>query len=361
MTRATRGLESCRQSAERHHRRLLAHENRRDRCSLWPLGRSPVPGLARTAGTRASQQTAASILYLQLGQLDAITRTRFRQQDSGCHGEITNLRVLAPTKAVSWLLMSIPRPLKCAETWASNQGTSSVVDLPGLRVWVHSTPFGPGEAGGDVHYVSVCPSCIVSRIALADVSGHGRAVVSLGAKLRELMQTYLAALEQASLMRDLNEAVRVQLDGVHYATMVAVGFHDRRGLLVMTNAGHPPALWYRAFRDEWAWFEPQRAEGSLDIRGTPLGLLPNVSYDRMTVKPGPGDLIVLYSDGVSEATNQAGKELGRDDLMTLARTLDRDSAEGFGTQLVEAVNEFRGGRVPEDDETIIVVQRLSDQ
>src|SRR4030095_48553 len=173
--------------------------------------------------------------------------------------------------------MSAPYRLKCAETWASNQETSSVADLPGLRVWVHSTPFGPGEEGGDVHYVSVCPSCIVSRIALADVSGHGRAVASLSAKLRDLMQKYLTALEQASLMRDLNEAVIEELDGVHYAPMVAAGFHGRRGLLVMTNAGHPPAFWYRAQRDEWAWFESRSAEGGSGASGTPLGLLPNAS------------------------------------------------------------------------------------
>jgi sigma-B regulation protein RsbU (phosphoserine phosphatase) len=250
--------------------------------------------------------------------------------------------------------------LECAETWASNEGTSSVADLPGLRVWVHSTPFGPDEAGGDVHYVSVCPSCIVSRIALADVSGHGRAVASLSTTLRELMQKHLAALEQASLMRDLNEAVSVELDGVHYATMVAAGFHARRGLLVMTNAGHPPAFWYRADRDDWAWFEPKRPEKGSGVTGTPLGLLPNVSYDRMVVKPAPGDLIVLYSDGVSEATNLAGTELGRDDLLTLARSLDGMSAETFGMQLAAAVGQFRGGRVPEDDETIIVLQRLPD-
>jgi sigma-B regulation protein RsbU (phosphoserine phosphatase) len=256
--------------------------------------------------------------------------------------------------------MPAPYRLRCAETWAGTQGTSSAVDLPGLRVWVHSTPFGPGDAGGDVHYVSVCPSCIVSRIALADVSGHGRAVASLGATLQELMQTYLTELEQASLMRDLNEAVIEGLDGVHYATMVAAGFHGRRGLLVMTNAGHPPAIWYRARRDEWAWFERQQTEEGGGIRGTPLGMLPNVSYDRMIVKPDPGDLIVLYSDGVSEATNPAGNELGRDDLMTMARALNHTSAETFGTELVEAVHEFRGGRVPEDDETIIVLQRLSD-
>jgi sigma-B regulation protein RsbU (phosphoserine phosphatase) len=256
--------------------------------------------------------------------------------------------------------MPVPHRLKCAETWASSRGASSSADLPGLRVWVHSTPFGPGEAGGDVHYVSVCPSCIVSRVALADVSGHGRAVVSLSAKLQELMQTYLTALEQASLMRDLNDAVMEELDGVHYATMVAAGFHGRTGLLVMTNAGHPPAFWYRAHRDEWATFGPRRAPNRLDVRGTPLGLFPNVSYDRVIVKPGPGDLIVLYSDGVSEATNPAGKELGRDDLMALARSLDPSSAERFGVQLVEALTEFRGGQAPEDDETIIVLQTRPD-
>src|SRR5215813_14808446 len=87
--------------------------------------------------------------------------------------------------------MRTPYRLKCAETWASNQGTSSVAELPGLSVWVHAMPFGADDGGGDVHYVSVCPSCIVSRIALADVSGHGRAVMLLGAKLQELMHRYL--------------------------------------------------------------------------------------------------------------------------------------------------------------------------
>jgi len=257
--------------------------------------------------------------------------------------------------------MSVPHRLKCAETWAGNQGASSVVDLPGLTVWVRSTPFGPGDAGGDVHYVSACPSCVVSRIALADVSGHGAAVSALSAKLRELMQKHLTALEQASLMSDLNEAVREELDGVHYATMVAVGFHGRRGLLVMTNAGHPPAFWYRADRDEWAWFEPRQAEERPGISDTPLGLLPNASYDRMIVKLEPGDLVVLYSDGVSEATNPADKELGRDDLIGLARSLPTLSAATFGTKLVQAVTEFRAGHPPDDDETIIVLQRSPDQ
>jgi hypothetical protein len=105
-------------------------------------------------------------------------------------------------------MRSMPRRLACAETWASNRQTASLVELPDLTAGVHSVPVGPGHIGGDVHYVSVCPSCIVSRIALADVSGHGEAVAVFGEKLQELMQRYLRALEQIALMRDLNRHIQ---------------------------------------------------------------------------------------------------------------------------------------------------------
>ena len=257
-------------------------------------------------------------------------------------------------------MQTMARRLECAETWAGNERTASLVELPGLVAWVHSVPAGPGDAGGDVHYVSVCPSCIVSRIALADVSGHGLAVAALGEKLRELMRRYLRALEQVGLMRDLNQAVREELDDVHYATMVAVGWHGRRGLLVVTNAGHPPPLWYRAARDEWSWLETQRASERGRPAGIPLGLLADINYDRTVVKPQVGDLVVLYRDGVSEATNPAGEELGRDGLMNIARELDPSSAETFGTQLTSALHGFRGGVEPADDETIIVLEDRRD-
>ena len=252
--------------------------------------------------------------------------------------------------------MSTRYQLKCAETWAGNGSTSKVAELPGLRLWVYSRAYGASNAGGDVHYVSVCPDCTVSRVALADVSGHGRAVEAIGARLRELMEKHLAALSQANLMRDLNEAVRRELEGMHYATLVAVGFHARRGLCVMTNAGHPPALRYRNERAAWEWSEPRRADGEPTVTGTPLGLLPNVSYRPAIVTLRPGDLIVLYSDGISDARNADGEELGRARLMTLARKMRRESAETFGHQLLEAIEDFRRQQAPEDDETIIVLE-----
>jgi sigma-B regulation protein RsbU (phosphoserine phosphatase) len=268
-----------------------------------------------------------------------------------------NVHVAYPERSEN-PMQSMPRHLACAETWGGNKQTASLVELPGLTASVRSVPMGPGHAGGDVHYVSVCPSCIVSRIALADVSGHGRAVAVFGEKLRELMQRYLRDLEQIALMSDLNQAVREKLgDGGHYATMVAAGWHGRRGLMVMTNAGHPPPLWYRASRGEWSWLETQHTSKREGRAGLPLGLFADVTYDRLVFKPQSGDLVVLYSDGVSEATSPAGEELGLDGLMKMARALDCSSAEALGTQLASAVGAFRGDGERLDDETIIVMRR----
>ena len=91
--------------------------------------------------------------------------------------------------------------------------------------------------------------------------------------------------------------------------------------------------------------------------GLPLGLLPDVTYDRLIIKPQSGDLIVLYSDGVSETTSPAGNELGREGLMNMARALDSSSAEAFGSQLASALRAFRGDGERLDDETIIVMRR----
>jgi len=252
-----------------------------------------------------------------------------------------------------------PRRLECAEIWAGSERTATLLELPGLRAWVHSVPSGPAEAGGDIHYVSVCPSCNVCRVALADVSGHGQAIKAVADKVRELMERYLTALEQAALMRDLNRTIQ-ELDGVHYATMVALGWHGRRGLLELTNAGHPPPCVFRASRGEWSWLDRRRPSAPLKAPvGAPLGLLSGVEYRRTVMKPQEGDLVLLYSDGVSEATSSDGEELGRDGLMTMLRAIEASTAEALGIQLTTALRTFRGGQEPADDETIIVLQRIA--
>jgi phosphoserine phosphatase RsbU/P len=125
----------------------------------------------------------------------------------------------------------------------------------------------------------------------------------------------------------------------------------------MTNAGHPPPLLYRASRQEWSWLQAGRTSERDRPAGIPLGLLDDINYDRTVVKLLLGDLVVLYSDGAPEATSPTGDELGRDGLMSIARGLDASSAEAFGGQLTAALDAFRAGGQPLDDQTIIVLRR----
>jgi phosphoserine phosphatase RsbU/P len=249
-----------------------------------------------------------------------------------------------------------PTRLGCGDIWAGSSRGAGLLQLPGLDAWVHSAPSGTSEAGGDVHYVSVCSTCVVSRVALADVSGHGTAVAALALTLRELMHQYLHVLEQGALMKDLNRAVYTELNQVHYATMIALGWHDRRGALVLSNAGHPPPLWYRAARNEWTWLTTAHVGHDRPF-GIPLGLFADADYGRLVINPEADDLVVLYSDGVSETTNEAAEELGRDGLLDIARGLDRRSAGSFGEQVLSALSRFRGGVPPADDESLIVLRR----
>ena len=157
-------------------------------------------------------------------------------------------------------------------------------------------------------------------------------------------------------MRDLNQVARRALGAFHYATMLALGWHSRKGLLVVTNAGHPPPMWYRAASRRWTWLDVDRISDK--PAGVPLGLLEDIQYFRRVIKLQQDDLVVLYSDGVSEAVNSAGTELGRDGLMSLANGTAVQSAQTFGVELAQSLASFRGDGVASDDQTVIVLRGL---
>ena len=86
--------------------------------------------------------------------------------------------------------------MQCMEVWGGSQLTSAGVELGGLDVWVYSKPFGEAQRGGDVYYVSSCATGRISRLLLADVSGHGQSVASTAADLRTLMRRFVNRLDQ---------------------------------------------------------------------------------------------------------------------------------------------------------------------
>ena len=255
--------------------------------------------------------------------------------------------------------------LVCSEVWGGNNIVDLTVEVPGFTGWVYSRPLHPAITGGDVYYLVVCSKGLLSRIVLADVAGHGQRVSATALTLRRLLQKHMNAIDQSVLMQEINEAFRREddPDDVQYATAAVFGYFLKTGELIFTNAGHPRALWYHATANAWDWLHDETPYKQTSVEGVPLGLIAGTEYLQNAVRLGLGDLLVLYTDGISESTNPAGKELGYDGLMRLAKSLPLqtvNSPSAAGQALLSAVRDFRGGAPIFDDESLVVLRRTED-
>jgi sigma-B regulation protein RsbU (phosphoserine phosphatase) len=252
--------------------------------------------------------------------------------------------------------------LACFELWGGNSRAVHPIELPGLQGWISCTPFGHTASGGDVHYVSVCSKGQVSRIALADVAGHGESASAVAERLRHVLQQHSDNWDQSALMRELNEAFKRDATGAQFATAVVLGFYRGTGELVFTNAGHLPLLWHHAESGVWHWLE-EKTTYARDIVGLPLGMIGGTTYAQVGIQLRPQDTLVLYTDGITESRNEGGEELGHEGLLALVRGLAVSPLDGpvaFGQGLVEGLTSFRGKAPQRDDETVVLLQRQAE-
>lgn len=247
--------------------------------------------------------------------------------------------------------------MMCSEIWSANGNVAHSVELPGLQCWVYSAPLELGQGGGDIHYLSACDNGALCRVALVDVSGHGRAVSAVADRLLGLMRTHVNQIEQRAFLRDLSGSLRRinGTDTVSFATALVVGFDSTSGTLLFTNAGHPPPLWYRADEARWSWLLPSSDDTGV---GLPLGMdFFGSRYCDTVEELGVGDLLICYTDGLSEAEDSEGSQLGGEGLMRLAQQLPVESPMAAGATLLGLVDTYRRGTPVLDDETLLVLQR----
>jgi sigma-B regulation protein RsbU (phosphoserine phosphatase) len=247
--------------------------------------------------------------------------------------------------------------MSCMELWGGNTSVETSVALPGLSGWVHSKPVEPAILGGDVYYLSVCSAGLLSRIVLADVAGHGQEVGGAAVTLRDLLRQHVNAFDQSELMRGINDSFGSGSDeSVQYATAAVLGYYCETRQLIFGNAGHPPVLWYRAAQQTWEWLHEETPHAETAVEGLPLGLIAGTEYTQTAVRLGPGDLILIYTDGVTESVNDVSVELGYNGLLALARSLPVHEPAKVGPALLAALARFRGASQPFDDLSVIVLQ-----
>jgi serine phosphatase RsbU (regulator of sigma subunit) len=244
----------------------------------------------------------------------------------------------------------------CQELRGGNQEATYSADLPGLAGWVSCRPLRPSPRGGDLYYLSACSQGVVARMVLADVSGHGDVVSAAAVRLHDALRQHIDEWDQSLLIRQLNDNFFQNTQRAQYATAFLGSYYAESGELLFTNAGHLPPLWFRAATREWS-FLSDSTPLIKEIRDLPLGMIAGTSYSQTAVQIDPGDLLILYTDGINEADDRSGEQLGLERLLASAESLPTDSPAAAGKALLAAVNRFRDGVPPDDDVTVVALQR----
>jgi phosphoserine phosphatase RsbU/P len=245
--------------------------------------------------------------------------------------------------------------LACLELRGGNQLARYAARLPGLAAWVSCTPLEPSRRGGDVYYLSACSHGSIARVVIADVSGHGEKVSAAAARLQNALRRYIDLWDQSLLIRDLNESFFRDEHRVKFATAFLGCFASESGALLFTNAGHMLPLFYRAATQEWSYLQ-DFVPAPKELSDLPLGLIPGTEYHQAAAKLARGDLLILYTDGINEAENEAGDQLGLECLLSIVRSLPINSATAAGEVLTAAVTRFRGDAPAKDDATVVALR-----
>jgi sigma-B regulation protein RsbU (phosphoserine phosphatase) len=241
--------------------------------------------------------------------------------------------------------------LRCMEIWQGSHGVENAVTTPGLDAWVHSRPYQGAAGGGDVHYVSLCAGGVITRLAVADVSGHGAAVAEVGRALRDLMRRHMNRKDQTGLVQALNREFTAGASAGRFATAVVATYLTIQDRLTVCNAGHPRPLWYRAAEGRWAILDAASA-GAANL---PLGIDEETAYEQFSVALGKDDVLLFYTDALTEARDPADELLGEAGLLRLAGGLRPAEPASVGLDLLAAVAQYRAGAPADDDVTLLVL------
>lgn len=219
-------------------------------------------------------------------------------------------------------------------------------EIPGFELAGTALPHA--EVGGDYYdFIHVSQNRV--GLAIADVSGKGipAALIMAGFRM-SLLAEIRNEFAIRAVMRKVNSLLNESTERHKFVTAFYGVLDYRNRVLIFSNAGHnPPIL--------------MRADGTVEYLmegGVALGVLPDAFYDERPIAIRTGDVLLLYTDGVSEAESEAdaSEQFGRERIEASIRRRCHRSAQDIVDGVVEDVREFAGERGQTDDLTLMVVK-----
>ena len=219
---------------------------------------------------------------------------------------------------------------------------------PNLHGWELCASNRPSrDVGGDYHDFLPLPGGHLG-IAIGDVSGKGIPAALLMSNLQAALRVQaLAGLPAHRLVEEVNRHIYRTTGSESFISFFLGELEPSLGTFTYTNAGHNAPLVIRECGDV----------ETLDKGGLLLGVFPDAMYERGLVELNPGDVIAFYTDGVTEATNEAGDMFSEERLVEALHQHRGAHAREIHDMVLDRVREFQCGRPPDDDITLILVKR----
>jgi sigma-B regulation protein RsbU (phosphoserine phosphatase) len=188
-------------------------------------------------------------------------------------------------------------------------------------------------------------------VAVGDVSGKGTGAAllmsSLHAAVRAQSQT---GAKISEVMGEINEYIFENSPPNKFLTLFYGDLDPETGTLAYSNAGHnAPILMRRSGEVE-----------RLDTGGLPIGMMQGVGYQEASVVFEPGDVLVIYSDGITESINERDEEFDEERLTDVVKNNLGRSASGIRDRIDEALSRFVGTTAPVDDMTLMIIKRTDE-
>lgn len=224
-------------------------------------------------------------------------------------------------------------------------------DYPGLDLGFAYRP--ARELGGD-YYDFIPLSSERIAIVIGDVSGKGLPSALLMASVQSLVRANLAVREGdlARFARELSQHLYEQTTDERYVTLFLAVADTSSLTLHYVNAGHNPPVFFR----KWTLSANGSTAEILDRGGPPLGMFAASQYTSGRTLLQEGDVLVLYTDGVSDAVNAEQEEFGEERLRDVVRTSLSLSATDICRNIVDRLDGFTAGSPQWDDITLAVVK-----
>lgn len=245
--------------------------------------------------------------------------------------------------------------LNCMEVWGGFESTDKQFHATGLDISLKSRPCHGSENGGDVYYISSCASGRISRILLADVSGHGDEVANTSQILKNLVRKNINFISPKRLTRQLNQDFGSEKDARGFATALIATYYCPSQTLTMNIAGHPTPMVYRVATGRWEELIPLE-EQQPKMTDLPLGVLNETNYQTTFTKLEAGDFVLCYTDGLIELKRPDGSFLGIGGVLAELNSLEFKDNENRLDAIIERIQHVVAGPLDADDLTLILMK-----